>query len=160
MCHLFTHHTAVLCDARRATRISTNQSDEDWHHAPDSCTLEVFRAFQKHESAHFYLALLKQNNICFTFWKRNRYGHLWIAWFLPQVNDRATNCYSPRNELYYEVSPIQNIVSAMLVPCRSVYSFNSTHHNTIKSRDQRSQASSARLGKPKLREFWEPPKGF
>ena len=25
-----------------ATRISTNQSDEDWHDAPDSCTLEVF----------------------------------------------------------------------------------------------------------------------
>ena len=49
----------MLC----ATRISTNQSDEDWHHAPDSCTLEVFRVSPKREFAHFYLALFN-NNFC------------------------------------------------------------------------------------------------
>ena len=63
------------CFVRRATRISTNQSDKDWHHASDSCTLEVFRVSPKHEFAHFYLALL----ISFTFWKWNRYRHLWMG---------------------------------------------------------------------------------
>ena len=51
------------CFVRRAVRISTNQSDEDWHHAPDSCTLEVFCAPPKREFAHFYLGSL--NNFLF-----------------------------------------------------------------------------------------------
>ena len=31
----------------------------DWHHAPDSCTLEVFRVSPEREVTHFYLALFK-----------------------------------------------------------------------------------------------------
>ena len=46
-----------------AARISTNQSDEDWHHAPDSSTLEVFRVSPEREFAHFYLALFNKNYI-------------------------------------------------------------------------------------------------
>ena len=75
---------AYVTDVRQlfwAMRISTNQSDEDWHHAPDSCTLEVFSVSPKREFAHFYLALfnkfiLKKKN---TFWKQNRHRHLWIG---------------------------------------------------------------------------------
>ena len=62
MCQLF-----ASCFVRRVTRISTNQSDADWHHAPDSCTLEVFCVSPKREFAHFcpfaHLALLNKNYI-------------------------------------------------------------------------------------------------
>ena len=61
MCQLFTS-----CFERRAKRISTHQSDEDWHHTPDdSCTLEVFRVSPKRELAHFYLALFNKNFLHF-----------------------------------------------------------------------------------------------
>ena len=36
-------------------------------HAPDSCTLEVFRVSPKCEFAHFYLALFKKNLNCLHF---------------------------------------------------------------------------------------------
>ena len=48
---------------QRATRISTNQSDEDWHHVPDSCTWEVFLVFPKRDFSHFSLALFNKNYI-------------------------------------------------------------------------------------------------
>ena len=51
MCQLFT--------SCFVTRISTNQTDEDWNHAPDSCSLEVFLVSPKREFAHFYLAVFK-----------------------------------------------------------------------------------------------------
>ena len=57
MCQLFDG-----CFVPRAKRISTNRSDEDWHHAPDSCTLEVFRVSPKREFG-FYLALFNKNYI-------------------------------------------------------------------------------------------------
>ena len=49
------------CFVQHVTQISTNQSDKVWHHAPDSCTLEVFRVSPKREFAHFYLDLFNKN---------------------------------------------------------------------------------------------------
>ena len=43
----------------------TNQSDKDWHYAPDSCTLKVFCVSPKREVAHFYLALFNKNYTLF-----------------------------------------------------------------------------------------------
>ena len=59
-----------MCQLFCATRgADFNQSDEDWHHAPDSCTLEVFRVSPKREFSHFYLALF------------NNFSHFYLALF-------------------------------------------------------------------------------
>ena len=60
-----TAHICTSCFVRSATWIWTNRSDEDWHHAPDSCTLEFFRASPKREFVHLYLALFNKNYIFF-----------------------------------------------------------------------------------------------
>ena len=55
------------CFVWRATWISTNQSDEDPHHAPESCTLEVLRVPPKRKFANFYLALFNKINFVLYF---------------------------------------------------------------------------------------------
>ena len=51
------HHT--LC-VGNSVWILTNQSEGDWHHTPDSRTLEVFRVSPKREFVYFLFGFIQQ----------------------------------------------------------------------------------------------------
>ena len=114
MCQLF-----ASCFVWRATQISTNESNEDWHHAPDSCTLEVLRVSPKPEFALFLFGFIQQKlhfvyifktKLIWTFMTLGVRGHSVIRTLSSARSlsphdhaqkrsvtcgkDRMTNCYS------------------------------------------------------------------
>ena len=109
MCQLF-----ASCFVRRTTRISTNQSDNDWHHALDSCALEVFRMSPKRAFAYFYLALFHKN---YTFSQAIRTSPSSQSLsHHDHAQNRSANCYSLRVGL--KSWPSDN--SSVLTPTKNI----------------------------------------